>query len=1731
MNWAHQVGINYTLTVVATAADAALRKDAQIRQSALRTQVTVQRAEEKTRREAQQTASVLEMEGKAWERLGARAVKAAAEKRKAAESVTDPKEAARLRAEAEAWERVAQEARGAGVEKEAASEAGGADAGQLASLRAEAATYEEVAEEARKAALAKRQAASKSTNPEEIAALEAEAQAWENLGKEALQAEQSVRFASSGSTMRNALLNAGALKVEANAWDDVGDEALQAAVKTRIANMGMKETSRAAEDIAKKLGGPGGVGGSIFKVNQGFAFFRNTISMIKWPAIISMVGLAIQALSALAAGAVALVQSMLQASNAVIAFTAALAPAAGAIMAYPAILSVALQSIGSFVLALGGLKDAMKEQQTGLSAVAQASLQAQGATLGYQSALKAQRQALIQSGAGSLEYKQATLGVAQAQAQATQAEKALADARRASNAETRAFAKFLDQEAKPALISLQQTAAHGLLPGLTEGLRGLLGGPLFRTVQEGIAKQAAAMGNMIQESAAQLNTPRIAANFKAIFATNTMVSRDFARGLTDLAKAATELLVAAQPLTRWFGTLVRQFGAWAASSARAGRESGRLTAFFERTRRTLTALGNILANVSVALINTFSAGREQGESMLASLERVTLRWREWTESITGRNRLDRYFERSSKAAATWGRMLRDFFVAVMNIFHESSRAGQTLAESLADAATGFRKMTETVEGKQSIRKFFADAIPPLMALGRLFSGLLHAFIRLGQSPGLAKFVDTINQRLVPAVERMVRETNEAFGPALAEALTQIATLIADLASPNGPMTMFVRTLGLFVEAIDKLINAVPGLRTAIFNLVGALAVFRAASAFLSVGRAALGTGVLAKMFSRGGGTGAASVGAATAAARGGGIGAVGSLGMAALAGAGLFARRPVPTPMGSGTTTAGGMEAFGQASLGSAATGAGAAAVLREAAKKAGLEAATETRKGMLAGLRQGLSARLAGLGGAASGVGQGLSRFGSSRLGMGTAIGVTAAGYATGFLPDRIAPPGGLLSRLGSGVAQGATIGAIGGTVSGVPGGTAIGALAGATIGATKALYDYQKAVEAATLATRRGVGGMAKDIATLKQGAGELRLTLRDARLQQRAAEEQLKGAQDRFNQLVAQGAPKEQILIAQLDVDIAQASFDDATRLLGKLKKQLKDIQDLVGKKIKWELPKGWREWVKTFEQPGKGPGRSDRLFRGTDFGSGVTSFLNDIGIPFGPKEAGIASEGLKKMAAEAEKVLRHSKGMPEAYRRTAAAIKLAAQEAEQDGRALTAKQFWLNVKAKLNSAEARREIDALLNPRSLQVQIDILTRRIETGPSDASDRAALAKLLVRQGKSDAADAFEKWLKTVEGERLDAAITPGLKDDVNVLNRIIAGIRKRMKSVTNIDALNELRNQLDYYNSMLTSANEAIADANREAAANARAAADAAADAATRAAIAKPVFKPGQLKKMTIDQLERWRAKLQRQIKEAREDGVTAQERINITRWQRGLKLVNDRLNKLLERQAKLLERLAAATDRYIAGLNQMFRKLGIEGTLASSTEQLMAAIAQEAAANAKIKSLQKRLNALAPGDKRRKDLEEALAQAKRERGEAQTLQVEARRDRQQRLRDLTMRRLEVQQRIAGSYDTPGGAAARAALITAQIKPMQEEIANLEEKRAAMLAKAEKTKNEKEEKKLRQQARAIADAIYEKTIDMEEKQAEALELIRQNTGKIEQNTGKLGFEFQGQRFTDAVAMGVGV
>lgn len=288
---------------------------------------------------------------------------------------------------------------------------------------------------------------------------------------------------------------------------------------------------------------------------------------------------------------------------------------------------------------------------------------------------------------------------------------------------------------------------------------------------------------------------------------------DMGSTVGSLANAIRHVTIEAGPLTNWLIKGAKSLADWAEASTKAGRESGALRRFFEETRWATTQWGSAIRDLGAGLINIGKISyRVLGRDMLHDLREVSSTFREWTESARGRNDIKQYFE---------------------------------------------------------------DARPGIYALFRLIDGFSRAFFRLGRGDQVAPLLDTINRKLVPAVEDLIKSTTETFGPVFIDFLEQAILLFTHLAGDSGPLHEFTRMMARILGLLNDLLDRFPVLNDVIVGLAAAGGIYKA----LQIGAAITGVSRLIGMLktARGVAAGTAAAGAAGGAATGAAAGAGGGL--------------------------------------------------------------------------------------------------------------------------------------------------------------------------------------------------------------------------------------------------------------------------------------------------------------------------------------------------------------------------------------------------------------------------------------------------------------------------------------------------------------------------------------------------------------------------------------------------------------------------------------------------------------------------------------------------------------------------------------------------------------------------------------------------------------------------------------------------------------------------------------
>lgn len=202
---------------------------------------------------------------------------------------------------------------------------------------------------------------------------------------------------------------------------------------------------------------------------------------------------------------------------------------------------------------------------------------------------------------------------------------------------------------KGKVTELRTVAADGFFPGAEDGLRSAARN--FEPLRRVVDATAKVLGHLAREAGALVGSSAFGKDIETVGMSNTRVLDSLGHAAIYLVSALRHVLVVVGPLTE---NLSNGAEAWAKNTdeaARAGRESGRMAAFFERTRVVLGQVLSIVGHVTHGLFGMGKASDQSGQSILASIDRVSKRFDAWANSTSGQESLKNFFRDTKELAA------------------------------------------------------------------------------------------------------------------------------------------------------------------------------------------------------------------------------------------------------------------------------------------------------------------------------------------------------------------------------------------------------------------------------------------------------------------------------------------------------------------------------------------------------------------------------------------------------------------------------------------------------------------------------------------------------------------------------------------------------------------------------------------------------------------------------------------------------------------------------------------------------------------------------------------------------------------------------------------------------------------------------------------------------------------------------------------------------------------------
>lgn len=299
---------------------------------------------------------------------------------------------------------------------------------------------------------------------------------------------------------------------------------------------------------------------------------------------------------------------------------------------------------------------------------------------------------------------------------------------------------------QPLLDRLKATAADNMLPGLEVGLRNAV--TLFPLADKFIGLFSRSVGDAAAEVSTLAFEPGFVSDLDSIGSQGVSAVRTLTSAFKPLLRSLVGMGAAAAPLTAFLSSYVAELLKSVSASLDAGRASGAMSRFFGET-------AFVFRSVLDAVMN-----------LIRGLIRI-------------------------------GAIAYDVI-------------GRDLVGQLDAAGQRFRDFTSSLDGQNKIRKFFEDAKPAINETLGLIGDVVRMFFRLSGSKELAPLIKQIREDFLPVLEKLLSGDNSAFAKTLIDLFTQVGKVFASLGGPGGPLIIFIDTLARLAEAVAWLSQNVPG---------------------------------------------------------------------------------------------------------------------------------------------------------------------------------------------------------------------------------------------------------------------------------------------------------------------------------------------------------------------------------------------------------------------------------------------------------------------------------------------------------------------------------------------------------------------------------------------------------------------------------------------------------------------------------------------------------------------------------------------------------------------------------------------------------------------------------------------------------------------------------------------------------------------------------------------------------
>lgn len=413
-----------------------------------------------------------------------------------------------------------------------------------------------------------------------------------------------------------------------------------------------------------------------------------------------------------------------------------------------------------------------------------------------------------------LSVKAATLTTKFAMHGVTQAINGSATAMKKLTPEARAFVREM-QKLRPVLNTIRGSAQRGLFPGLTGAIQTARQNGAFQAANQAVGGIGSAVGGVAQDVSTRFTAPSALKDTLQQVRTFDFVITHLGRAVINLVDAFRNVLFTAQPLTRWLVSAVQHWSAYLNKQVQIARYSGALGRYFENTRRVLTNLAHTVRDFGAGFINIMRVARGESTKFGSGIASVAKSFRSWTENFGNQARVALWFQRAQDNARAWGHVLMNVLQILTGLGKAAAGLGQTMSGGIEKATRRWAEWVNSFAGQNELNRWFNGMRSTLKQLWGLISDISGAFIRLGQGGGGAASLLERLRTLVPDLEGVLSNFNRNIGPGLFATLQGIFHLVSTLTmAGSSPLGMFLRATAAILQTVNHILDRFHAVRFA-----------------------------------------------------------------------------------------------------------------------------------------------------------------------------------------------------------------------------------------------------------------------------------------------------------------------------------------------------------------------------------------------------------------------------------------------------------------------------------------------------------------------------------------------------------------------------------------------------------------------------------------------------------------------------------------------------------------------------------------------------------------------------------------------------------------------------------------------------------------------------------------------------------------------------------------------------